>query len=139
MNLPSLINNGASGETPAAVAGFFRQIRPRGLLYSSSMMSSHVRILSLILSLATGFALALALPAAAQTNYYTTNGIEYSVVGSLPGDQMFPDVSLSTNGGFVVWQDNATDGDGWGISARRLDATLSGTLGTFRVNAQGAY
>ncbi len=74
----------------------------------------------------------------AQTNYYAANGSEYAVVGSLPGDQVFPDAAISPNGGFVVWQDNATDGDGWGISARRLDATLSGTLGTFRVNAQGA-
>ena len=73
-----------------------------------------------------------------QTNYYTTNGTEYAVIGSLPGDQVFPDAAVSTNGGFVVWQDNITDGSGWGISARRLDGTLSGTLGTFRVNVQGA-
>ena len=43
----------------------------------------------------------------------------------------------TTNGGFVVWQDNATDGSGWGVSARRLDGTLSGALSTFRVNVQG--
>ena len=73
-----------------------------------------------------------------QTNYYTTNGTEYAIVGSLPGDQVWPDAALTTNGGFVVWQDNITDGSGWGISARRLDSTLSGTLGTFRVNVQGA-
>ncbi|HEY4414434.1 MAG TPA: hypothetical protein VGO57_01985 [Verrucomicrobiae bacterium] len=76
--------------------------------------------------------------ASAQTNYYTANGTEYPVIGSLAGDQMFPDAALSANGGFVVWQDNATDGDGWGISARRVDSTLSGTLSTFRVNAQGS-
>jgi len=73
----------------------------------------------------------------AQTNYYSPNGTEYAMIGSLPGDQVFPDVAINPNGGFVVWQDNATDGDGWGVSARRLDSTLSGTLGTFRVNAQG--
>jgi hypothetical protein len=72
-----------------------------------------------------------------QTNYYSANGTEYAVVGSLPGDQVFPDVALNTNGGFVVWQDYFTDGLGWGVSARRLDGTLSGTLGAFRVNAQG--
>jgi hypothetical protein len=83
--------------------------------------------------------LLLALPAAVfgQTNYYTANGTEYAVIGSLPGDQVFPDAALTTSGGFVVWQDNATDGSGWGVSARQLDSTLSGTLGTFRVNAQG--
>jgi hypothetical protein len=74
----------------------------------------------------------------AQTNYYSTNGTEYAVIGALPGDQVFPDLAISTTGGFVVWQDNITDGSGWGISARRLDSTLSGTLGTFRVNAIGA-
>ncbi|HEV2693741.1 MAG TPA: hypothetical protein VG347_12690 [Verrucomicrobiae bacterium] len=74
----------------------------------------------------------------AQTNYYNANGTEYAVIGALPGDQVFPDVAISTTGGFLVWQDNITDGDGWGISARRLDSTLSGTLGTFRVNATGA-
>ncbi len=84
--------------------------------------------------------LVLALPAAVfgQTNYYATNGTEYAIVGSLPGDQVWPDVAVTANGGFVVWQDNATDGAGWGVSARRLDSTLSGALSTFRVNAQGA-
>jgi hypothetical protein len=69
----------------------------------------------------------LAIPAAvfAQTNYYTTNGTEYAVVGQLPGDQVWPDVAVNTGGGFMVWQDNATDGSGWGISATRLDSTLS--------------
>jgi hypothetical protein len=73
-----------------------------------------------------------------QTNYYAANGTEYAVVGSLPGDQVFPDVALNSSGGFVVWEDNATDGSGWGVSAQRLDSTLSGTLSIFRVNAQGA-
>ena len=81
----------------------------------------------------------LGIPAAvfAQTNYYTTNGTEYAIIGSLPGDQVFPDAAVTPSGGFVVWQDNITDGNGWGVSAQRLDSTLSGTLSTFRVNAQG--
>jgi hypothetical protein len=81
----------------------------------------------------------LAIPAAAfaQTNYYTTNGTEYALIGLLPGDQVFPDVAINTNGGFVVWQDNITDPGGLGISAERLNGTLSGTLDTFRVNKQG--
>jgi hypothetical protein len=81
----------------------------------------------------------LMIPAAvfSQTNYYTTNGTEYAVVGSLPGDQVFPDAAVSSSGGFIVWQDNATDGSGWGVSARHVDGTLSGTLGTFRVNVIG--
>ena len=106
-------------------------------------------LVSLVLPMSLSFArkaavcfcwgLFLAIPAAVfgQTNYYTTNGMEYAVVGSLPGDQVWPGVAVGTNGGFVVWQDNATDGSGWGVSARKLDGTLSGTLGTFRVNATG--
>jgi len=88
--------------------------------------------------LCRGLVLALPVAALGQTNYYATNGTEYAIIGSLPGDQVLPDVAVNTSGGFVVWQDNATDGDGWGVSARRLDSTLSGTLSTFRVNAQGA-
>ncbi len=81
----------------------------------------------------------LALPAAVfgQTNYYSKHGTEYAVIGSLPGDQVFPDAAVSSARGFVVWQDNATDGSGWGISARCLDGTLSGTSSPFRVNQQG--
>jgi hypothetical protein len=80
----------------------------------------------------------LTLPAAVFGQaYYTTNGTEYAIIGSLPGDQVHPDVAVTPTGGFVVWQDNITDGSGWGISARQLDSTLSGTLSTFRVNVQG--
>jgi len=81
---------------------------------------------------------AVPIKASAQTNYYSTSGSEYAVAGALPGDQMFPDTAINPAGGFVVWQDNATDGSGWGISAERLDGTFSGTLSPFRVNIQGA-
>jgi hypothetical protein len=118
-------------------AGFFRQIRPDGLFSPLHMKSTSAYIQFYCASL---FLLALIVvsPAVAQTNYYATNGTEYAVVGSLAGDQVFPDVAATTNGGVVVWQDNVTDGDGWGISAQQLDRTLSGTLSTFRVNVQGA-
>src|SRR5450756_2104471 len=71
-----------------------------------------------------------------QTNY-APQGNEYAPIGTLPGDQVFPSVSVNSSGGYIVWQDNITDGDGWGISARRLDATWSGTTEAFRVNANG--
>ncbi len=76
------------------------------------------------------------LNAPGQTNFYTTNGTEYAIAGALPGDQVYPDLAISTNGGFVVWQDNAIDGNGWGIGASHLNGTLSGSLATFRVNQQ---
>ena len=85
--------------------------------------------------------LALSIPAVVlgQTNYYATNGTEYAVFSpGLPGDQVQPDVAVTTGGGFVVWQDNITDGAGWGVSAMALNGTLSGSGSSFRVNAQGA-
>jgi hypothetical protein len=65
---------------------------------------------------------------------FSPQGGEYAIIGSLPGDQVFPNASVNAAGGFVVWQDNATDGDGLGISARQLNSSLSGTLSPFRVN-----
>ena len=90
-----------------------------------------------VVSLCWGLLLVVPSAVFSQTNYYTTNGTEYAVVGSLPGDQVFPDAAVSPSGGFFVWQDNATDGSGWGVSARRVDGTLSGSLSTFRVNVMG--
>lgn len=138
MNLRSWTNKVADAGNRAAAAGIFRQFRRSGLFSPTRMtpFSDRVKIVPACLVLAG--LLALVFPAAAQTNYYAPNGTEYAVIGALPGDQMFPDAAISTTGGFMVWQDNATDGSGWGVSARRLDATLSGTLGTFRVNATGA-
>ena len=117
-------------------AGIFRQTRRGGVFSSTLVMPITIRPSFFVVC--AGCLLAASRTVSAQTNYYGTNGTEYAVVGSLPGDQVFPDAAISATGGFLVWQDNATDGDGWGISARRLDTTLSGTLGTFRVNVIGA-
>lgn len=68
---------------------------------------------------------------------FTTNGGEYAIAGTLPGDQVFPALALTTNGGFLVWEDNITDPGGLGISALRLDSGFSGSLASFRVNASG--
>ena len=84
--------------------------------------------------LATSLMLALAAsPALAQGNYAANAG-EYSAAGSLVGDQVHPQVSIKSTGGYVVWQDNITDNDGLGVSARKLDNTLSPTLANLRVN-----
>ena len=78
-------------------------------------------------------AVAVAVPAVVlgQTNNYITNGVEYAIAGSLPGDQTHPSLGLSTTGGYIVWEDNLTDGDGLGISARQLNSSLSGILFPF--------
>jgi hypothetical protein len=84
--------------------------------------------------------LALAVPAIVlgQSGYSTVGG-EYRLVGALPGDQVAPSVSVGPSGGYIVWQDNATDGDGWGISARPLNSGFQGVLPPFRVNSTGKY
>lgn len=46
-------------------------------------------------------------------------------------------LALGGSGGWIVWQDNATDGDGLGISARRIGGSLSGEFSAFRVNELG--
>src|ERR1035441_5595214 len=83
--------------------------------------------------------LAVAAPAVVlgQTSPYVTNGVEYSIAGSLPGDQSHPSLDIKTNGGYIVWEDNLTDGDGLGISAPRLDSSVSGSFSSFRVNVIG--
>ncbi len=83
-------------------------------------------------------ALLLPLAANAQVNF-SPNGSEYGISGPIPGEQVYPHVSLRPSGGYVVWQDNLTDGAGLGISARKVDGTLSGQFSSFRVNSQGAF
>jgi hypothetical protein len=61
-------------------------------------------------------------------------GGEYSLSGAVIGDQTNPQIAISASGGYIVWQDNAIDGDNLGIAARRLSASLSPSLGAFRVN-----
>src|SRR4029077_6861289 len=59
---------------------------------------------------------------------YSTNGVEYAIAGALPGDQVHPQLGLQPSGGYLVWEDNLTDGYGWGVSALRLDSGFSGVL-----------
>ena len=141
MNLRSL-NNLVAGiqKNAAAVVRFFRQIHRSGVLSPRPMTLIASTRATILTTCLLGLALFSVFQAKATspTNYYSANGTEYAVIGGLPGDQMFPDAAVSTSGGFLVWQDNVTDGDAWGISARQVNSTLSGTLGTFRVNAMGA-
>lgn len=65
---------------------------------------------------------------------FQADGSEYPIVDLLQGDQVFPQAAFNPYGGYLVWHDNATDGLGYGISARRLNRSLSGSLGVFRVN-----
>lgn len=69
---------------------------------------------------------------------YAAEGGEFNITGQLLGEQVYPSLSISPSGGYLVWQDNITDGDAAGISALKLDGSLAGTLSTFRVNEIGA-
>lgn len=75
--------------------------------------------------------------ASAQSGY-VANGAEYAPAGYIAGDQIHPAVALNATNGFIVWQDNVTDGDGYGIRGIFLDSTLSPSLSSFRINQQGA-
>ncbi len=72
-----------------------------------------------------------------QTNSYITNGVEYAIAGSLPTDQVHPQLGLNAAGGYLVWEDSITDGNGLGISALQLDGGFSGEFSPFRVNSTG--
>ena len=78
-------------------------------------------------------------------------GGEQSIVGTLPGDQVWPAASAGPAGAYLLWQGNANEGTplpkaksskvkgptapGWGIGAERLDRSFNATTGTpFRVN-----
>jgi len=71
--------------------------------------------------------------------HYAAGGGEYNIAGELPGEQMYPQASITTSGGYLVWEDNRTDGFGLGISALKLDSSLSGVLSSFRVNVNGNH
>jgi len=64
-------------------------------------------------------------------------GTEY-VVGKMRGDQVRPVLQGNQHGLVLAWQDNATDGDGSGISARLMTANGVARGDRFRVNEQGA-
>lgn len=74
-----------------------------------------------------------------QTSFQRLEG-EYSITKGMPGDQVKPRLSIGSSGGYVVWQDNAVDGQGLGIQARRINANLSPELAkTFPVNQITAH
>src|SRR5215471_10728762 len=114
--------------------------RIRGQRYVALLKMCNVMLLSFFpRRLLLCVPLAVAFPSAVfAVGGFVTNGVEYAVAGFLPGDQVHPAVALNGTGGYLVWEDNRTDGDGLGISARKLDSGFSGSLSSFRVNTIGA-
>lgn len=69
-------------------------------------------------------------------NAFSPGGPEYKIVGSLPGDQTWPQAAINTNGGYLVWQDNSIGTNGLNIRAVRLNTGLTQAGTPFRVNVQ---
>jgi hypothetical protein len=67
---------------------------------------------------------------------YAPLGGEYSLLDDPRGDQVQPVIALAPSGGwsYVGWEDNATDGNGQGISTRLLDSSFEGAYSRFRIN-----
>jgi hypothetical protein len=63
----------------------------------------------------------------------TNQGSEFSILGSVPGDQVLPSLSLSPSGGCIVCQDNAINRQGGSISACLLNPSFTASQ-SFRVN-----
>src|SRR3974390_1469707 len=86
------------------------------------------------------FSLALLVPWLCQggPTTFTQQAGEYGISGTLPGAQVHPHLSVTPAGGYLVWEDNITEGQGLGISAMRRDRSCSAALAPFRVNVIAA-
>ena len=66
---------------------------------------------------------------------FKPKGNEFELTGKLVGDQLGTSLSLGSNGGFAVWQDNSTDPFGYGIAAQRIDTVGNPVGSPIRVNS----
>ncbi len=71
-----------------------------------------------------------------QTSSVVPQGGEFSILGSIRGDQVLPSVSLSSSGGVIVWQDNVVDKHGAGVGGALLGSGF-GAGRIFKVNRTG--
>ena len=80
--------------------------------------------------------MAAGLSTATADQRYVAKGTEFDLTGSLVGDQVGARLAMGANGGYLVWQDNATDESGLGISALRMDAAGNPVGAPVRINSQ---
>ena len=66
--------------------------------------------------------------------YLPQKGGEFSMLPPMVGDQINPQISMGLDGGYVVWEDNAIDGNGTGIAAARIDSDFNLEFKPFLVN-----
>ena len=70
-------------------------------------------------------------------NPVVPSGAEFTILGSIPGDQVWPSISLLPSGGIISWQDNVVDKSGSGVGGALLSARF-GAGRTFGVNKVAA-
>ncbi len=66
---------------------------------------------------------------------YEVKGSEFDLTGKLVGDQVGARLAIGDQGGYLVWQDNATDESGLGVSALVLDANAVPVGAPVRLNS----
>ena len=66
---------------------------------------------------------------------YEAKGTEFDLTGKLVGDQVGTRLAMGQKGGYIVWQDNATDAFGLGISALRVDTVGNPVGAPVRINS----
>lgn len=121
------LNSGAVSSTPLVVGGGSRQ---RPSLQDLNMPALRRRACRF----AAFAGLLLGTVFAHGQNAFSPGGTDYAIAGALPGDQTWSQVSVNTNGGLLVWQDNAADTNGFGIRAVRLTSGLIKSGNIFRAN-----
>lgn len=67
---------------------------------------------------------------------FQIKGQEFDLVPNLVGDQISSQTAISAAGGYLVWQDNATDEYGFGISAIKTDANSNPIGSPFKINTE---
>ena len=123
-----VLNSGAVGSQPLVVGRESRLL----LSLPNLNMSTSLRFLGRLAAFASLLVLAVLAPA---QNAFSPGGTDYAIAGALPGDQTWPQVSVNTNGGVLVWTDNAADTNGFGIRAVRLTTGLLKSGSIFRANS----
>jgi hypothetical protein len=74
------------------------------------------------------------------TNPVVPQGGQFSILGSIPGDQVWPSISLTPSASVIAWQDNVVDKHGAGIGGAMLSVNggyASGRIFTANKTATG--
>jgi hypothetical protein len=87
------------------------------------------------LACALGFA-AVGISTATADSRYEAKGTEFDITGRIIGDQIGTRLAIGAKGGYLVWQDNATDQFGLGISALKMDLAGNPVGNPVRINSR---